>query len=551
MLGLVAARLVQIPNRSKMETEELRPGALSCMSAPTEEDEQVIDEMLTQLGIPTSDKKKRKKQSDVIELITPPRVSRAPRALADPIDLTFSPEEMAAALDQASCDDEVVILSPVRSNTAQRTLAIEPTEASNRDQDLIRVFVSPIRRQAKRSREEPRISAILSPVTARSNSISSNIPAPEAEPLILSASSTFAAPVVEPIVAPVSASVTASEPLVRPSARIGRSRTSVPRVIVQLERSLADSAAGQAIQIALHEHRYNNKPLPFELASPMEHAILNTLMWKREDVVSIAVYFEAVAFMELLQSRKYAEVLMIIQKLQQEQKDQRQNDKRSQLPSEDEESTSNVFMIIEGMDRALIQRKRKKQPQNNQNQVLCFQDLYEMAFQLYMDTGAHTKVLYCSVVLMLHAEHAQIIDSLLLFWQFTCDVEATASYVALVTREIVISSTKLSAQDEFLESVPRLHSFRVTATGATMNTFANTWLRMLQMIPGVSEDKAQSILNHYPSFASLMSAYEDPTLTRAMKEDLLADKMHGRKSERTLSKKIFTVFSAEDPQAIV
>lgn len=135
--------------------------------------------------------------------------------------------------------------------------------------------------------------------------------------------------------------------------------------------------------------------------------------------------------------------------------------------------------------------------------------------------------------------------------QFTCDVEATASYVALVTREIVVSSTKLSAQDEFLESVPRLHSFRVTATGATNNTLANAWLRMLQMIPGVSEDKAQSILNHYPSFASLMSAYEDPTQTRAMKEDLLADKMHPRKIERTLSKKIFTVFSAQDPQTIV
>lgn len=521
---------------------------------PAEEDEQVLDDMLTQLGIPTSDKKKKQRQSDVIELITPPRAARASaRESAGPIDLTLSPEEMAVALYQAAYDDEVVILSPVRSSNAQRALAIEPpTDASDDDQDEVQALVSPPRRPAKRPRQEPSPTTTLSPLIARSNSISSSIIAPEVEPLTQSAANTIVVPVVpDPIVSTVSAPSTASVPSVRPSARSGRSTVAAPRVIVHLERSLADSAAGQAIQTALHEHRYNNKPLPFGLAPPMERAIPNTLMWKRDEVVSNAVYFEAVAFMELLQARKYSEVQAIIHKLQQEQTNQHR-EKSSQPASDDDEANSNVFLIIEGMDRALIQHKRSKQRQNEQNQVLCFQDLHEMAFQLYMDTGAHTKV-HCVAHLLAHCifKIADILVVLVVLLQFTCDVEATASYVALVTREIVVSSTKLSAQDEFLESVPRLHSFRVTATGATMNTFANTWLRMLQMIPGVSEDKAQNILNHYPSFASLMSAYEDPTLTQSMKEDLLADKMHVKKIERTLSKKIFTVFSAQDPQTIV
>lgn len=127
------------------------------------------------------------------------------------------------------------------------------------------------------------------------------------------------------------------------------------------------------------------------------------------------------------------------------------------------------------------------------------------------------------------------------------DLDDTASYVAMLTREIVIAATKKTAQEDFLESVPRLHSFRVTSSGATMNTFANSWLRMLQMIPGVSEDKAQSIMDHFPTFTSLMHAYSNPAVSQEAKEDLLADKLHERNIERALSKRIFNVFCVDDP----
>jgi hypothetical protein len=82
-----------------------------------------------------------------------------------------------------------------------------------------------------------------------------------------------------------------------------------------------------------------------------------------------------------------------------------------------------------------------------------------------------------------------------------------------------------------------------------MNNFANAWLRMLQMIPGVSEDKAQSILDHFPTFTSLLRAYSDPTASRQAKEDLLADKLSGKHIERALSKRIFNVFCVDDPEA--
>lgn len=123
--------------------------------------------------------------------------------------------------------------------------------------------------------------------------------------------------------------------------------------------------------------------------------------------------------------------------------------------------------------------------------------------------------------------------------------------MAMVAREMVVSATRKSNEEEFLESVPRLHSFRVGASGVTANNFANAWLRMLQTIPGVSEDKAQSLMDHFPTFESLMRAYRDPTLTQADKADLLTDKLHNVRFERALSKRIYSIFTSVDPAASI
>jgi hypothetical protein len=116
--------------------------------------------------------------------------------------------------------------------------------------------------------------------------------------------------------------------------------------------------------------------------------------------------------------------------------------------------------------------------------------------------------------------------------------------VALLTREIIVAAVKQTSQEEFLESVPRIHSFRVLpGSGSTLNPFANTWLRMLQMIPSVSEDRAQSLLDHFPTFQSLLRAYNDPFRSVEEKEELLADKLNGTRLESALSRRIFRVFS--------
>ncbi|KAF1325140.1 hypothetical protein FI667_g9490, partial [Globisporangium splendens] len=326
------------------------------------------------------------------------------------------------------------------------------------------------------------------------------------------------------------------------SASSTAKRTEPPvAACVRMERSLHESDAGDALRKALATHVYNNKALMFEMEPPFDCMLANVIQWtRREDgdltsskssssprlrFFSSAIYLQAHDFLQLLEERSYAEVRTMMQFLKTELQKRQQQSKR-QCPREEDDSNVDqlsTFLIIEGMDRCLIDRKKKKQ--NNPGSVhFSFSDLHEMAFQLFMDTETHTK--------------------------FTIDLESTASYVAMVTRELVLAATKQSnAQEELLESVPRLHSFRVTASGATMNNFANAWLRMLQMIPGVSEDKAQSILDYFPTLTSLLRAYSDPSVSQEAKEDLLADKLSGKHIERALSKRIFNVFCVDDPEA--
>ncbi|KAG3156551.1 hypothetical protein PI126_g8729 [Phytophthora idaei] len=206
--------------------------------------------------------------------------------------------------------------------------------------------------------------------------------------------------------------------------------------------------------------------------------------------------------------------------------------KRKKSRQQEEEEPSKFFVIIEGMDRALIDLKKqqKKKKKNgiasiSPPRMISFADLQEVAFQLFMDVGAHTK--------------------------FTCDLEATANYVALLTRELVVASSRATALEELLESVPRYNSFRVRHSGGTASASANAWLRMLQVIPGVSEDKAQCLLDHFPTFDCLLRAYRDPRLSRAQKEDLVADKLHDARIQRVLSKKIYSVFCEEDPDTLI
>ncbi|GMF57689.1 unnamed protein product [Phytophthora fragariaefolia] len=320
----------------------------------------------------------------------------------------------------------------------------------------------------------------------------------------------------------------------------GSSSASGLVAVVQMERSLDSSAAGDSIRSALKNHVYNGKHLPFIVASAMNCVMPGVIKWERREngnsYYSCAIYYDAHAFLEMMQQQRYKKLVADVRYLQTLIPNFREQARRSCQPGVDEDETSKFFVIIESMNGALIELKKQQKQKNKKSShgvssisasppSISFADLQEVAFQLFMDTGAHTK--------------------------FTSDLEATADYVALLTREIVVASSRVSALEDFLESVPRNKSFRVTRTGATASACANAWLRMLQVIPGVSEDKAQSLLNCFPTYGSLMRAYRDPGLSRAQKEDLVADKLHDDRIQRALSKRIYTVFCEQNPDALI
>ncbi|GLE02769.1 hypothetical protein PINS_up011624 [Pythium insidiosum] len=312
--------------------------------------------------------------------------------------------------------------------------------------------------------------------------------------------------------------------------------------IVAMQQTLAESDVGRAIAQALETNSYNNRRIPSQLDTSFS-ASLPVIQWERRrsvdndlsvgsvdpvsDRFALALHCAADTFLGWVDDKGIDGLVAVARQVQ---KMSVRLTSSAQLHRS--VTWSSIIFIVEGMDRALIERKKnakKKRDkangtelQQHQSSVSTFSDLHELTFQLFMDTGVHTK--------------------------FTCDSEATAAYVALVTRELLVAAQRQSSQEEFLESVPRVHSFRVMPrSGSTMNPFGNTWLRMLQMIPGVSEDKAQSLLNHFPTFASLMAAYRDVARTQREKEELLADKLSDGRMESALSKRIFHIFSSDDP----
>lgn len=462
------------------------------------------DALLQALGIPDSGEKRRR---EVIELCSPRR-SDGPAVVSDGlIDLTTSPTSPPVAqelIDAVSSQEEDVVdfsYSPSASPPPFELLEVEERGLQRHGEGPSRA-----RRLSGRLRE-------LHEETKRDASTAEQ----------------------RATTAPAAVSRVTTSPR-RPKARAAR--PSEVLAVVQMETSLDASSAGKSIRTALQEHVYNGKPVPFRVASALHCRYPGVIRWERRqdghevDVhVSCAIYYEAEAFLRMLREKSYEELVRVVRYLQSFVPSSALLNSRTAQQRGGDEEPSKFFVIVEGMDRALIelkkQQKKKRQTPGGSHRLdaISFPDLHELAFQLFMDVGAHTK--------------------------FTCDVDATADYVALITRELVVASSRVSTLEEFLESVPRINSFRVTRTGSTASVCANAWLRMLQVIPGVSEDKAQNLLNHFPTFDSLMRAYRDPNRTLAEKEELVSDKLHEGRYERALSKRIFTIFCEENPDTLI
>ncbi|KAL3664760.1 hypothetical protein V7S43_010507 [Phytophthora oleae] len=515
-------------------------------SLDNEEDDLALDAMLTELGIPRSSSSRhttpnKTHGNEVIELITPPRVSTpqqsdGPQPSDGPsvVDLTTSPsspshgyinsvqdvafedeeqEEHDISFSYDPCESPPPFVYSLPSIATEQAIAL----SSDDEPEVLSPEMLTARRPAA-SEKRKRAGA------KQARRLSGRLEGLHSETTRASGTGKRRRETTE-----TSASARTASPS-RLKAGTG-GKAAVVTAIVQMEKSLDTSPAGENIREALKSHIYNGKPVSHSVGTALNCVVPGVIKWERkghsESHYSCAIYYEANVFLEMIQKKGYKELVAAVQYIQTlvpKAKKTRQLD--------GEEEPSKFFVIIQGMDRALVELKKqqkKKQKKgaalDSSSPMITFADLQEVAFQLFMDIGVHTK--------------------------FTCDLKATADYVALLTREIVVAASRATALEEYLESVPRYNSFRVTHKGGTASASTNAWLRMLQVIPGVSEDKAQCLLNHFPTFDSLMRAYRDQRLTIGQKEDLVADKLHDARVQRALSKKIYTALCGENPGALI
>ncbi|KAK1937049.1 hypothetical protein P3T76_009827 [Phytophthora citrophthora] len=508
-----------------------RHRALVRDSLDNEEDDVALDAMLTELGIPRSNSSRHTTPSkapcntEVIELITPPRASTAQQSDGPSVvDLTTSPsspshgymdsnqaieeeEEHEISFSYDPCESPPPFVYSLPSEAVEQAITL----SSDDEPEVLSPELLTARRPAA-SEKEKRAGA------KQARRLSGRLEGLHSETTRATGTGKRRREITE-----------TTSRIASPSRKAGgKAKAAVVTAIVQMEKSLDTSTAGESIRQALKSHIYNGKSLSHSVGTALNCIVPGVIKWKRkgdgESYYSCAIYYEAKVFLEMIQKKGYKELIAAIRYIQ------KLVPKRKTRQLDDEESK--FFVIIQGMDLALVElKKQQKKKQKNgsaftsSSPMIMFADLQEVSFQLFMDTGVHTK--------------------------FTSDLEATADYVALLTREIVVAASRATALEEYLESVPRYNSFRVTYQGGTASASANAWLRMLQVIPGVSEDKAQCLLNHFPTFDSLMCAYRDPRLTIAQKEDLVADKLHDARVQRALSKKIYSALCEENPDALI
>ncbi|KAL7690984.1 hypothetical protein Plhal304r1_c010g0038371 [Plasmopara halstedii] len=510
-------------------------------SLDNEDEDHALDAMLVELGIPcTTSRSATSKQSryEVIELTTPSPPPRQVKVQNDGrsivVDLTTSPELPSPSLQSYKTTQNVVM--GVDEQESEVSFSYSPSASP--PPHVYSIHTESTSTAVILSEDEPEI---LSPEITKKPDNTTRIEAKQKRRLSgrlrdlhseVDRGNENANSMTKKTIAAGNLDKNVAHKAIYSTSRseITGERTLETSVgviaIVQMEKVLDLSEVGQKIRDALKNHMYNGKSVAFTVSSSLNCIIPGVIRWERKDEngshYSCAIYFKADTFLSLI-LKSYNELIVAIKYLQ------------TLVPTTknpwQEEEKIKYFVIIEGMDRALIalnrqlKKNQKETSQSATSRLISFADLHEVAFQLFMDMNVHTK--------------------------FTCDLEASADYVALLTRELIVASSHSTALEDDLESAPRYHSFRVLHNGQTASASANAWLRMLQVIPGVSEVKAQYLLNHFPTFHSLMQMYRDPNLSRAQKEDLVADKLHSTRIQRALSKRIFTVFCEANPDTMI
>lgn len=440
-----------------------------------------IDELLQELGIPTSDSKKQggrraeaaetpphKAPTEVIELLTPPPSprgnGRSPSAAsagdggrtpmgggrrASIVDLTSTPSP-ASTGGIAGVRVATVVPSPAdprrRSATdidSDETAAAvsQGLEGGSSDSDdaYDEIFATGLRRVARdppppvRSSNRPLDFSL--PVTGATLSGIDDARTPP--PKKRKRPRAFHSPAAPTSTAQLGSP--ASSTPVHPAPSPGRGNASKPTaastsnngsttasISARLERSLDESEAGRGVRQALQTHVYNGKQLSVAFrpsfdckyprvivldlvagASISQRSIGSSSTTSPTASCVCAVYFDAHAYLQLLLEEAYAGLTTRVEFLTRFVAEKWS----SSVATCDQAANPQVFVVVEKMDHALVEykknaRKSKRVASGTSQELtqpegqfdsgelpdISFADLHEVAFQLFMDLGAHTKV---------------------------------------------------------------------------------------------------------------------------------------------------------------
>jgi hypothetical protein len=87
-------------------------------------------------------------------------------------------------------------------------------------------------------------------------------------------------------------------------------------------------------------------------------------------------------------------------------------------------------------------------------------------------------------------------------------------------------------------------------TDDPLNRARDTWLRMLQQVPRISETKARNIVQHYPTMQSLWQAYQDCD-DEAENAGRLANVFDGKSQQMKVSETLYRFMTSENPNELL
>lgn len=119
--------------------------------------------------------------------------------------------------------------------------------------------------------------------------------------------------------------------------------------------------------------------------------------------------------------------------------------------------------------------------------------------------------------------------------------------VTKITRMLAVEPYQQAATD--LDCISKLK--RMCDDDAPLTEQAtDIWLRQLQMLPGMSFEKARNLTRHYPTGRSLWLAYRSPHLTIDEKRLLVSELLGAHSRQFKLSEQLYRLFTTTNPDEV-